>query len=74
MKLQSTLLQTVVEYVEQEKSRQATAPTESWGSYLYRQPGRLYGYLLPKQSSESWGSSLYRQPVRLYRYIFPKNP
>uniref|UniRef100_A0A182KB25 Uncharacterized protein n=1 Tax=Anopheles christyi TaxID=43041 RepID=A0A182KB25_9DIPT len=74
MKLQSTLLQTVVEYVEQEKSRQATAPIESWGSYLFRQPGRLYGYLLPKQSSESWGSSLYRQPVRLYRYIFPKNP
>ena len=74
MMQQSTMLQTVLEYVEEEKSRKATASTESWGSYLYRQPGRLYGYLLPKQSTESWGSSLYRQPVRLYRYMFPKNP
>lgn len=72
MKSHNKMMKTLVEYVEQEQARNVTPSTESWGSYLYRQPGRLYGYLFPKQSNESWGSSLYRQPVRLYRYMFRK--
>uniref|UniRef100_A0A182PBA7 Coiled-coil domain-containing protein 51 n=1 Tax=Anopheles epiroticus TaxID=199890 RepID=A0A182PBA7_9DIPT len=73
MKLQSTILQTLLEHAEEEKSRKANVSTESWGSYLYRQPGRFYGYMFPKQSSESWGSTVYRQSGRLYRYFFPKD-
>uniref|UniRef100_A0A182MNA7 Uncharacterized protein n=1 Tax=Anopheles culicifacies TaxID=139723 RepID=A0A182MNA7_9DIPT len=63
MNMQSQMMMTVVEFVEQEQSRNANKPsTESWGSYLYRQPGRLYGYLFPNQTNESWGSYLQRQP------------
>ncbi|KFB51874.1 AGAP003838-PA-like protein [Anopheles sinensis] len=41
-------LEVLVKYVEGEKARQGK-PSESWGSYLYRQPGRFYRYMFPKQ-------------------------
>ncbi|XP_058119165.1 uncharacterized protein LOC131261212 [Anopheles coustani] len=41
-------LEVLVKYVEGEKARQGKTG-ESWGSYLYRQPGRFYRYMFTKQ-------------------------
>uniref|UniRef100_A0A2M4BT12 Uncharacterized protein n=1 Tax=Anopheles marajoara TaxID=58244 RepID=A0A2M4BT12_9DIPT len=63
------------ELLRRTEEKPANVSTESWASYLYRQPVRFYRYMFTSQqdqTAESWGSYLGRQPCRLYGYMFRK--
>ncbi|XP_049533936.1 uncharacterized protein LOC125950210 [Anopheles darlingi] len=72
-KWKNSIQSDVKELLRRTEEKPVEVPSESWASYLYRQPVRFYRYMVTSkqdQPAESWGSYLGRQPGRLYRYMF----